>query len=117
DPRQSRVRLMTIHASKGLEFDAVVLPDLSEPLKGRGAAALVDRQTPLHDPRCASCAISEPLRKLHPALQELAGRDEDRRLREALCLLYVAMTRARRRLDMIVKLDRESSSASSPTAD
>ena len=117
DPRESRVRLMTIHASKGLQFDAVALPDLSESLKGRGGGTLVDQPHPMEPPVGASCNVREGLRKLHPQLQELAARDEQRRVREGLCLLYVAMTRAKRRLDMIVKLDKDGSSASSPTAD
>src|SRR5690606_8876091 len=97
DPREASVRLMTMHASKGLQFDVVVLPDLSDPMAGRGEPTLVDREEPMQEPRGASCTLPSPLRKLHPGLQRLADHDQRRRMREALCLLYVAMTRAKRR--------------------
>lgn len=115
DPRDARVRVMTIHASKGLQFDAVVLPDLCERMTGRGSAVLLNHPEPLRAARAVSCSLAEPLRKLHPDLQRMAQRDEQRVVQEGLCLLYVAMTRAARRLDMIVELDKPTSSATSPT--
>ncbi len=33
-PSEAQVKVMTIHSSKGLEFDAVFLPDLDIPLTG-----------------------------------------------------------------------------------
>ncbi|MFG0283220.1 MAG: UvrD-helicase domain-containing protein [Phycisphaerales bacterium JB039] len=116
DPRSARVRVMTVHASKGLQFDAVVLPDLDEKMAGRGEAALIEQPDPLRPPSAVSCSISEALRKLNPRLQRIAARDERRRMIEGLCLLYVAMTRAIRRLEMIVPLDTPSDEARAPTA-
>ena len=54
DPIAAGVRVMTIHKSKGLEFDAVVLPDLDRALlRYQGSPVLVDRESPL-DPVLAS---------------------------------------------------------------
>ena len=45
-PSGARVRVMTIHGSKGLEFDAVILPELHKRLIGQRERLLVDRPRP-----------------------------------------------------------------------
>ncbi len=45
EPTPAEVRVMTIHASKGLEFDAVVLPELDAQLNDR-TEVLVSRTSP-----------------------------------------------------------------------
>ncbi|WP_374524178.1 UvrD-helicase domain-containing protein [Sphingopyxis sp.] len=71
------VRLMTIHASKGLEFDAVHLPSLY-------AGAL---PAPNRSPACPP----------PPGMIEL-DEESDAHEAEEECILYVAMSRARSRL-------------------
>lgn len=81
-PEEGAVRLMTVHGSKGLEFDAVFVSGLTEdrfPVRGRGVQ--------LVDP--GLLAIWEPTPKQERERQHIF---EERRL------LYVAMTRARQYL-------------------
>ena len=40
------MRVMTVHGSKGLEFDAVILPELHKTFVGQRARLLVDRPRP-----------------------------------------------------------------------
>ncbi len=102
DPRAAAVQVMTVHAAKGLQFDTVVLADLEQRLMPRAAVLLADRP----DPYAPLGAVSRPLAKGHealaPQLEELGAVVRKRNVREALCLLYVAMTRAERGLEMII---------------
>jgi ATP-dependent exoDNAse (exonuclease V) beta subunit len=99
----ARVRVMTIHASKGLEFDAVVLPELDVDLVNRKSPAfLVTRPDPLLDEAAVSRWAKDEVRQLHPQLEQNFQRHRRRELGKAFCVLYVAMTRARRCLEMFI---------------
>jgi superfamily I DNA/RNA helicase len=97
-----RVQLMTMHKSKGLEFDTVILPGLGRPTRGASTELLywLERTRPdgrsqlLMAPIRAAEQEAEPISDY---LREL-GKDKDR-LEDAR-LLYVAVTRARRRLHL-----------------
>ena len=104
-PSRQAVRVMTIHAAKGLEFDAVILPELDEPLGGRAntSPTLVDRPDPLGPIRGLSRSPTKAIRALDADLDSLYDQHRDRVIAEDLCGLYVAMTRAVRRLEMIIK--------------
>lgn len=102
DASADAVRVMTVHRSKGLEFDAVVLPDLDGDL-ARPAHVLVGRSDPLAGPDTLVVAPDKTLRALSPRLQELWEQTRVAALREALAVLYVALTRARRSLDLLVQ--------------
>ncbi|MEM9280726.1 MAG: UvrD-helicase domain-containing protein [Verrucomicrobiota bacterium] len=92
---RSAVQVMTIHKSKGLTFDAVILPDLeSQSLTTArsdiGAKKTADREIAwVFDlPRKEIYQADKTLRTYH------AEREADAAF-ENLCKLYVAMTRAR----------------------
>lgn len=94
------VRLMTIHASKGLEFPIVLLADLNKPFRQDAPTAgfLVDDELGL----CPM--IKDPGgRKEYPSLRMLRAqrRQRQRLLAEEIRLLYVAMTRACDRLILL----------------
>jgi ATP-dependent helicase/nuclease subunit A len=111
DPTTADVRVMTVHQSKGLEFDIVVLPELDTPLAGRDAELLAYRPHPAGRITHAFPYASEPVRKLFPELPELRAAAEQARagrLRDGLSSLYVALTRARHALHLIVKPDGSS---------
>lgn len=99
------VRVMTIHTAKGLEFDAVILPELDQPLGGRDGKGptLVDRPDPLGPIRALSCSPRKEIRALDAELEALHHQQRDRVIAEDLCGLYVAMTRAISRLEMVIK--------------
>jgi ATP-dependent helicase/nuclease subunit A len=88
------VRLMTIHAAKGLEFAVVCVADLGRTGQGQAPDLLVDGERV--GLRLVSLDGSESVGCLH--YEEL--RDECRRAEEAEeeRIVYVAMTRARERL-------------------
>ncbi|WAL40496.1 ATP-dependent DNA helicase [Brevibacterium sp. BRM-1] len=111
DPADRSVVVMTVHASKGLEFDAVAIPNLvvgdlpSTPRDGRGWLSLGRLPYPLRGdrdklPRFDLTATSFASQKeladwlkgtLGPALSEQSLAEERR-------LAYVAITRARTKL-------------------
>lgn len=102
DPTASAVRVMTIHKSKGLEFDAVVLPELDAPLVRSRSRFVGDRPDPFGPIERVSLRPRKVLQSFSRPLRELAEAAEARELGESLCVLYVAMTRAARHLEMIL---------------
>lgn len=103
-PTPAAVRVMTLHAAKGLEFDTVVLPDLDASLSQNDSKALVmlDRDGPLDPPRAVVRRIDR--KKLAAVgLEQLADREDALQRAEDLCLLYVGMTRAKHALHLLVR--------------
>jgi ATP-dependent helicase/nuclease subunit A len=111
DPTAARVRVMTIHQSKGLEFDAVVLPELDAGLLGREAELLAYRPHPAGRVTHAFPYVPAAARELLADVEELSAAAEQARagrLRDGLSGLYVALTRARHALYLLVKPDGRS---------
>ncbi|MDX1683473.1 MAG: 3'-5' exonuclease, partial [Phycisphaeraceae bacterium] len=104
-PSEAGVQVMTIHQSKGLEFDAVVLPELDEPIfRGGGETVVVARDDPAGPIARAFPYVKKSLRPVLPAVVSALHEEHNgRTLRDALSGLYVAMTRARHGLYMVVK--------------
>ncbi len=103
DPAAARVRVMTVHRAKGLEFDAVALPELDGPLVGQRPALVSWEAEPGGVPvGVLRWAAAELQPALPAAAQAAFARWERRAANEALCLLYVALTRAARDLFVIV---------------
>lgn len=101
EPSPSRIRVMTIHKAKGLEFDAVVLPELQMEL-GRTPAMIFSRDSETLRINAVSSYPNRVVRALEPRLAEMYDNFMAQEYREALCLLYVAMTRARQSLTIVV---------------
>lgn len=92
------VRVMTVHQSKGLEFDIVVLPEL-DTLLFRHPSAAVTGPAPAAPPDRVCVWTNQDLRKLLPPSLRQAFTDTIARgVAENLCVFYVAMTRARHAL-------------------
>ncbi|QDU95617.1 UvrD-helicase domain-containing protein [Lignipirellula cremea] len=109
DPSADQVRVMTIHQSKGLEFDVVVLPELDASFPGQSDDFVVNRQTPTSPIDRVCRHTNAALQKLLPkAVQEMFAHAESRKASEALCVLYVATTRAVHALHMVIRPSKKS---------
>lgn len=107
DPSGARVRVMTVHQSKGLQFDVVVLPHLYPSLEKAGDRSPVvphRHEESGHLIRVYP-ATDRTARALLPELREGYAQNRAFRLRDELSALYVAMTRARFALHMVVPAD------------
>ena len=98
------VRVMTIHKSKGLGFDVVVLPDLEgNSLSTRRREGLGVQRTAT---RTVEWVLDLPPKLFHecdPVLTAHVKSAEADAAYEKLCLYYVAMTRAKRALYLVTK--------------
>ena len=111
---EARVRIMTLHRAKGLEFDVVIMPGLAEsPGKGdspllrwrrRGTGLLL---APL-DARHVEHPESDPV---YAYLSRLRRSEE---AEELVRLLYVGCTRARKRLHLTAVLDKRQETDAPP---
>ncbi|MBP3558615.1 MAG: UvrD-helicase domain-containing protein [Thermoguttaceae bacterium] len=109
-PSDSTLRVMSLHKSKGLEFDIVVLPELDAPLDRSRSSFVVGRKTPTSPIETALRSVPQDVQNLLP--QEFQQLFEDaltERFEEALCLLYVAVTRPIRSLIAIVSPKKNAS--------
>lgn len=99
DSRGDAVVIMSVHASKGLEFPVVCVPELRKDVLKKGGAARL-----LYQPGLGVGLKLNDIEKGMPGngLFELLQEEEkDRELQEAKRLLYVALTRARDHLVLI----------------
>lgn len=109
------VRVMVIHQSKGLEFDAVVVGELDRPIGGQVPSFVVRRSDVEFWPEHVFTYSGSDLRPALPAeIRKTQERDTLVRCRELLCGLYVAMTRARYGLYMVVTPDDPDKTTSFP---
>ena len=97
-PGVAAVQVMTIHKSKGLGFDVVVVPDLptdSIPQAQYFTLATADDWLTQTPPKWA--------REILPEMREAEARWAADQRYEAMCLCYVALTRAKRGLYVLLE--------------
>jgi ATP-dependent helicase/nuclease subunit A len=106
-PRAAKVRVMTVHQSKGLEFDHVVLPQIDGELVRTSADVIVDQSDLSRPPSAMTRYLkSNDWHYLTDRWLNVFGGNAAGKMTEALCLMYVATTRARQGLYMIVTPDK-----------
>jgi ATP-dependent helicase/nuclease subunit A len=97
------VRVMTVHKSKGLGFDLVILPDLEGRSLGERRRGLAVQKAP---DRSVSWILDLPVQLLaerDPVLGAYLDAASADAAYESLCLLYVAMTRAKRAMYLVTE--------------
>ncbi len=115
------VRVMTIHQSKGLGFDVVILPDLQGRSmdKAREVDLVAIRPPQPAAPDASPWVLRMPRRPVadaDPVLQAAWQRQDESASFGELCVLYVALTRAKRALYLVTGFAGKTATALSPSA-
>lgn len=109
-PGVAAVQVMTIHKSKGLGFDIVILPDVPSakiPSASHFEVAEGESWISAPPPRWA--------RQLIPAMREAERRWGVGQAYESFCMLYVALTRSKRGLYVLLEPPAKSQAADHPS--
>jgi ATP-dependent helicase/nuclease subunit A len=96
-----QVELMTIHAAKGLEFDAVIVPGLHRTVRGENRELLRWTRIAGADGGVVLAPIRAEGAEADSVYRWIELLEQQRLLRERARLLYVAMTRAKRALHLV----------------
>lgn len=104
EPGGEGVTVMNVHQSKGLEFDVVIATELDRSILPEGSQAAVAWSSPARPaepiPRVVRW-VKQDVR--WPEVTPLHEDTEARFAQESLCALYVALTRAKRGLEVHVE--------------
>ena len=114
----SAIRVMTIHQSKGLGFDIVILADLQSGNMTRGGHPdlVVARDPETERPLWALKVPRSAIAGSDPVLAEILQKADAIASFDELCLLYVALTRAKQGLYMVTAFPGKSAAAYTPAA-
>jgi ATP-dependent exoDNAse (exonuclease V) beta subunit len=102
---QGSLQFMTIHKSKGLEFDCVILPELNDGSRRSDSELMVWESVALDG--LDESLVAAPLTRVGDGpspYRYLQGLEAERMAHEGGRLLYVAVTRARERLHLVAHL-------------
>jgi len=108
--RPARVRLMTIHQAKGLEFDVVILPGLHRATSKREQPLIIAQQfardghpgdqPPPEESGLLMAPVTQRGQDAPSIYRYLGAVDTERQAYESVRLLYVAATRAKKHLHL-----------------
>ncbi|MGD9897313.1 MAG: UvrD-helicase domain-containing protein [Candidatus Methylacidiphilaceae bacterium] len=107
------IQVMTVHKAKGLGFDTVIVTELDRPV--RMQCGLLDIEAPGGASRFL-LAPAKPIADKIPLLAKAREKAREEQLFEQLCVLYVALTRARRELYVLAEARRSDGKGSSTPA-
>ncbi len=112
------LQVMTIHKSKGLEFDAVIVPGLGYRTGGDDSQLLqwLERANAAGGSDLLLGAMTEQGRDEDPVYRYVTRLHRERQRQEDARLLYVAVTRARQRVHLIghAEIDEKTATAKEP---
>lgn len=108
------VRVMTIHKSKGLGFDVVILPDLEGQKLAQARDGLMVERAADRQVRWVLDLPTRDYVELDPVLAPALRAAEADGCYEKIALFYVALTRAKQGLYLITKNPAKSSSCNFP---
>lgn len=108
------IRVMTVHKAKGLGFDLVILPDLEGQTLVQARDGLAVQRDAEHQVEWVLDTPNKEMVLCDPVLSAQREAAEQSACYEKLSLLYVAMTRAKRALYVIIKPPGKSRSANFP---
>ncbi|CAB5496821.1 UvrD-helicase domain-containing protein [Bathymodiolus thermophilus thioautotrophic gill symbiont] len=97
---KAQVKLMTIHASKGLEFDTVIIPSLGKKPRSDSAPIIQLREFPQQSLLLAPIKSALDMRE-SDTYEYLKFIESQQNKFETMRLLYVAMTRAKTNLHLL----------------
>jgi len=107
---------MTIHSCKGLEFDAVVVPLRSgqgASLTGQTPNVVTGRSSPTEPIDLVTRYVNKQTQAILPKpVQKCFANQQSQVVRESMCLLYVALTRAVHATHVILSPDTKATSPS-----
>jgi ATP-dependent exoDNAse (exonuclease V) beta subunit len=110
EPTTDLVRVMTVHQSKGLEFDTVFLPELNVRFPGQEPSFVARRPAPGEPVDLVCRYVGSKVRAMLPReIQEVFEAHTRQQVMESLCVLYVALTRAVHALHLVVPPTTEKS--------
>lgn len=95
---KTAVQIMTMHKSKGLEFDVVILPSLTKSIRHHDQQLLLLEQRDYEHEYLLLAPIRAADQKSDPIYNYLAWCESQREEYETLRQLYVAATRAKRKI-------------------
>ena len=98
-----QVRVMTVHQAKGLEFDEVILPVLHQSLVSERSGCRVLRKGPRDDVIAVAPSVKTDVRWAAPMLEVFRHQMLTREYADRLSTLYVAITRAKRGLHLVLQ--------------
>lgn len=101
EPQAARIKLMTIHASKGLQFDTVILPALHKTGRRDNHRLLHWQEFTLRDSDALLIAPLDSGEESSGLYRFLEDFEKQKAHYEMQRLLYVAATRARNRLHLL----------------
>ena len=108
-PRAAPVRVMTVHQAKGLEFDAVIVVELDSSLSKQSTDCVAQVADLMSPPVGLSRYVSQKTwHFLSRDWQAAFGKQAADAFTESLCMWYVAITRAKQGLYMVVSPSKKS---------
>lgn len=117
------LQFLTIHKSKGLEFDTVILPALNRPPRSADNNLVLWQEVGVDNKTCLLAAPVEAKQNKNSAkvaspsiYQLLKNLETERANNEAVRLLYVAATRTERQLHLIATVQANKNDELKPTA-